>query len=274
MSTMIQRRGLLLGSAAALGAGAFSNLIQAPAARAALPSKIIYKDQISVSAELRKAILESPRRPEADKKRDADRKPAETMAFYGIKPGMKVSELMASRGYFTAVLAETVGDKGVVYGQNNKWLRERFKDTQRPLADLVDKAGYKNVVEQNTELEDLQLPAGQLDAIFMVMFYHDMYWLGSNRDAVNKSVMAALKPGGIYGIIDHHAAPGMGISDVNKNHRIERFAVVEDIEKSGFQLVEETDLLENTKDPLNINVFQQELRGHTHQFVLKFKKPA
>jgi len=272
MSTFIQRRHLLAGSAA-LGTAA---LLGWPTSitRAALPGKIVHKKDIVTPEALRKAVLDSPRRPEADKKRDDGRKPAETMAFFGVAPGMKVSELMSSRGYFTAVLAEAVGETGKVYGQNNKWLRERFKDNQRPLADLVDKAGYKNIVEQNTELEDLQLPAGQLDGIFVVMFYHDLYWLGVDREAMNKSVMAALKPGGVYGIIDHHAAPGMGAMDVNKNHRIERHVVIEDITKAGFVLAEETDLLENAKDPMTSNVFQQELRGQTNQFVLKFKKPG
>ena len=71
--------------------------------------------------------LASPRRPTEDIKRDDARKPAETMVFFGVKPGMKVAELMTANGYFTGVLAETVGDTGVVYGQNNKWLRERLR---------------------------------------------------------------------------------------------------------------------------------------------------
>jgi predicted methyltransferase len=204
-------------------------------------------------------------------KRDAGRKPAETMAFFGVKPGMQVAELMTSRGYFTAVLAETVGETGKVYGQNNKWLIERVKG--RPLANLIDKQGYKNIVEVNSELEDPQLPTG-LDAVFMIMFYHDMFWLNNDRAAVNAAVMKALKPGGVYGIIDHHAPPGSGITEVNKTHRIERHVVVDEVTKAGFVLAEETDLLENMKDPLTVSVFQQELRGSTHQFVLKFKKPA
>ncbi|MBL8644082.1 MAG: class I SAM-dependent methyltransferase [Rhodospirillaceae bacterium] len=274
MGFISNRRSILLGSGAALLAGTAALHMPTRRAAAALPAKVVYKSQIAPSLVLRNAIENSPRRPDADKKRDADRKPAETMAFYGIKPGMKVAELMAARGYFTGVLAETVGDTGTVYGQNNKWLRDRFKDGQKPLGDLITKGGYKNIIEQDTELEDLQLPQGQLDAVFIIMFYHDTYWLGINREAMNASVKAALKPGGIYGIIDHSAAPGLGATDVNKNHRIERYVVVDDVLKAGFELAEETDLLENPKDPLNVNVFQQELRGHTNQFVLKFRKPA
>ena len=238
---------------------------------AAPDAKIIKASTLVVPDSLRKAVA-SPRRPAEDVKRDDGRKPAETMAFYGIKPGMKVAELMTTKGYFTAVLAETVGDTGKVYGQNSKWLRERFKDNQRPLSQLIDKQGYKNIVELDTELEDPKLPDG-LDAAFMIMFYHDCFWLNVDRAAMNKAVFKALKPGGIYGIIDHHAGPGMGITDVNKNHRIERYVVVDEVTKAGFTLAEETDLLENSQDPLNVPVFQQELRGHTHQFVLKFKKP-
>ncbi|MCB2108380.1 MAG: class I SAM-dependent methyltransferase [Rhodobacteraceae bacterium] len=271
MSHMIARRSFLTaGSLIAFGGAAgLSFITQANAAG----HKIVHAADIVVPDALRAAI-NSDRRPEADKKRDAGRKPAETMAFFGIKPGMTVAELMTSRGYFTAVLAEAVGPSGKVYGQNNKWLRDRVKDTNRPLAGLLDTGNYPQIVEQNTELEDLQLPAGQLDAIFMVMFYHDLYWLGADRAKLNAGVMAALKPGGIYGIIDHHAAPGMGVLDVNKNHRIEKYAVIDDVTKAGFELAEETDLLENPRDSMKVSVFQQELRGFTNQFVLKFRKPA
>jgi predicted methyltransferase len=275
MTVHFDRRHLIRSASAlgfALGAGYLASRVGD--ARAMWAKTVVYKKDIKPDPKMAEAILNSPRRPEADKKRDANRKPAETMAFFGIKPGMTVAELMTSRGYFTGVLAEAVGDAGKVYGQNNKWLRDRVKDTNRPLGELITKGGYKNIVEQNTELEDLQLPAGQLDAIFVVMFYHDLYWLGIDRAAMNRSVMAALKPGGVYAIIDHHAAPGVGIGDVNKNHRIERQEVVDDITKAGFELAEETDLLENPKDPLNVTVFQQEIRGTTNQFVLKFRKPA
>lgn len=234
---------------------------------------IVRKDQIVVSPELR-ALMQSPRRPDADKKRDIGRKPAEVMSFFGVKPGMTVAELMTSEGYFTAVLAEAVGDTGRVYGLNNQWLRDRFKDTKRPLASLLSKGGYKNITEVAAELEDPQLPAGQLDAVFVIWFYHDFYWMGIERDRMNAAIMAALKPGGIYGIIDHAAAKGVEIGDVAKNHRIERFVVVDDITQYGIQLIEETDLLENPRDPLNVSVFQQEIRGTTNQFVLKFRKPG
>jgi predicted methyltransferase len=227
---------------------------------------------LKVPDSLKKALA-SERRTTEDLKRDDARKPGQTMVFFGIKPGMKVAELMTSGGYFTAVLAETVGESGVVYGQNNAWLRERFGADQRPLANLVTKQGYKNIVEVNAELEDPKLPEG-LDAVFIVMFYHDTVWMNVDRAAMNRAVFKALKPGGLYGVIDHVAPRGTGLTEVNKTHRIEREPVISEVTAAGFALAEETDLLANPKDPLTVPVFQQELRGHTNQFVLKFKKGA
>ncbi len=199
------------------------------------------------------------------------------MAFYGIKPGMKVAELIASTGYFTAVLAEAVGETGTVYGQNNKamldFLHEQLKGGNRPLANLIDNQGYKNIVEVNSELDDPMLP-DSLDAVFIVMIYHDTIDLNWNAAAMNKAVYSALKPGGVYGVIDHHAAPGMGVSDVGKNHRIEKSTVVNEVTAAGFELVEATDLLANPDDPLDISVFAPDIRDRTNRFVLKFVKPA
>lgn len=239
--------------------------------------KMVHAADIKVSDALSNAILESMRRPTPDKVRDFGRKPAETMAFYGIKPGMKVAELVASTGYFTAVLAEAVGDTGTVYGQNNKamldFLKDQLNGGNRPLANLVDNQGYKNIVEVSSELDDPKLPGG-LDAIFIVMIYHDVIDLDWNAAAMNKAVFNALKPGGVYGVIDHHAAAGAGISDVGKNHRIEKSVVVDEITAAGFELAEETDLLANPDDPLNVSVFAPDIRGKTNRFMLKFVKPA
>jgi len=113
---------------------------------------------------------------------------------------------------------------------------------------------------------------GSLDAVFIVMFYHDTVWMNVDRAAMNRAVHAALKPGGVYGVIDHVAARGTGLTEANKTHRIERHIVVDEVTAAGFQLTAETDLLANPADPLNVPVSRQELRGHTNQFMLKFNK--
>ena len=266
-----RRRFVLLSSGAALAA------LQTPAFGADAV-KMVHAANIKVPDALKHAILDSPRRPADDKKRDAGRMPAETIAFFGIKPGMKVAELAAATGYFTAVLAEAVGETGTVYGQNNKPFRDYIEQEskgaiKRPLGNLIEKQGYKNIVEINSEMDDPKLPAG-LDAVFSVMIYHDAVGEKWNAPAMNAAVFKALKPGGIYGIIDHRAARGAGITDVGKNHRIEEQNLVDEVKQAGFRLAEETDLLANPKDPLTIPVFAPEVRDHTDRFTLKFIKPA
>lgn len=222
--------------------------------------------------EFMKAALKADSRPADDKDRDGGRHPDQVMAFFGLERGDTVAEFMASRGYYVGVLSEMVGPEGTVYGHNNSWLAARISEGT-PLGPRIAESKLSNVKEIISELEDPQIPDDTLDQAYMILFYHDTFWLEVDREAMNKAIYKALKPGGIYGIIDHHAAPGMGITDVRANHRIERHVVVDEVTAAGFELVGETDVLENLKDPLNVIVFQPDLRGDTHRFVLKFQKP-
>lgn len=216
--------------------------------------------------------LRADSRPNEDKGRDAGRLPDKVMAFFGLERGDTVAEFMASRGYYVGVLSEMVGPSGTVYGHNNSWLTDRITEGT-PLGPRIKASGLTNVKELMTELEDPKIPDNTLDQAYMILFYHDTFWLETDRPAMNKAIYDALKPGGVFGVIDHHSAPGMGISDVRGNHRIERHVVVDEITAVGFELVGETDVLENLEDPLNVIVFQPDLRGDTHRFVLKFQNP-
>lgn len=253
-----------------------ANLLCAPPfAIGADSAKIVSASSIQTPDALRQAISHGPCRLANDKTRDAGRKPAETMAFYGVKPGMKVAELIAGEGYFSGVLAAAVGPTGTVYGQNNKSMRDYALSQGKgasPLAAVLAQPGCKNIVELNSELDNPMLPDG-LDAVFIVMIYHDVIDQKWNSAAMNAAILKALKPGGIYGVIDHRAAPGAGITDVGKNHRIEEKVVISEVEKAGFRLAERTDLLANPKDPLNVPVFQENMHDHTDRFTLKFVKP-
>ncbi len=219
-----------------------------------------------------KIALRAGSRPAEDRDRDGGRKPDKVMAFFGLERGSTVAEFMASRGYYVGVLSEMVGPNGTVYGHNNSWLADRITEGT-PLGARIAASNLDNVKEIITELEEPLIPDGTLDASYMILFYHDTFWLGTDRAAMNQAIYKALKPGGIYGVVDHHAAPGMGISDVRANHRIERHVVVDEVVAAGLELVGETDLLENLNDPLDVIVFQPDLRGDTHRFVLKFQKP-
>lgn len=229
---------------------------------------------VVVSSEVRAVIDAADRDPE-DKKLDAGRKPGEMLTFFGVKPGMKVAELVAGGGYTAELLARAVGPTGVVYGHNTKWVIEKFAD--KPWSERLAKPGNKNVVKVTRELEDPLPPeAKDLDVVFINLFYHDTYWLKADRAKMNAAVLRALRPGGVYAVIDHSAKTGSGATEVQTTHRIEEATVREEIVKAGFKLAAEADFMRNPQDTRDWNASPMaaaEKRGTSDRFVLKFVKP-
>lgn len=222
-----------------------------------------------------KAILDASDRDASDKELDEGRKPGEMLAFFGVQPGMKVAEIGAGGGYTSELLARAVGPTGRVYGVNNKWVLEKF--AEKPWSARLAKPVNKNVVRLDREIDDpFPADAKDLDAVFVVLMYHDLFWLGGDRDKMNKAVFAALKPGGVYGIIDHAGRGGTGATEVDTLHRIEEKVVREEVSKAGFKLVEQGDFLRNPTDTRDWNdapFAAKERRGKSDRFVLKFVKP-
>lgn len=229
---------------------------------------------IAVSPELR-AIVEAPDRDPRDRAIDAGRKPGELLAFVGVKPGMKVAELGAGGGYTAELLARAVGSSGVVYGQNNPWIIEAF--AKKPWAERLDKPVNKNVVGVTREFDDPLPPeATDLDAVVCILFYHDTFWLNVDRAKMNAAVFRALKPGGVYVVVDHSGRAGTGVGEVKTLHRIEESVVRSEIEKSGFKLAAEGSFLREPADARDWNASPMaagDKRGHSDRFALKFVKP-
>ena len=228
-------------------------------------------DDLTVPDNIREA-LNSPRRPDTDKALDEIRRIADLMTFFDIQPGQRVADLMASRGYIAGLLAEIVGDGGIVYAQNSQALLNRFKG-KNPLVERIENSGMTNIVPVTTELEEIEFPE-PLDAAFSFMFYHDTVWVGTDRARMNAAVYTSLKPGGRFAVVDHHTAPGAGTGQAKDLHRIERQVVVDEVTAAGFELEDESTLLENPDDPLDAMVFDKSIKDRTHKFVLKFRKPA
>ena len=135
------------------------------------------------------------------------------LAFFEIRPGMRVAEIGAGGGYTTELLARAVGPTGRVYGQNPKFILERF--AEKPWSERLAKPVNAPVVRVDREFDDPLPPeAKDLDAVLSVLIYHDTVWLETDRARMNAAVFAALKSGGIYGVIDHSARPGAGTSEV------------------------------------------------------------
>jgi predicted methyltransferase len=222
------------------------------------------------------AIIGAKDRSADDRALDEGRHPGEMLAFFGIGKGMKVEELGAGGGYTSELLARAVGPTGKVYGQNPKLILERF--AEKPWSARLKKPVMKNVVRVDREFDDPIAPGTKdLDAVVVVLFYHDLYWMNADRAKMNKAVFDALKPGGVYGIIDHASKPGAGTAETQTLHRIEQAAVREDIEKAGFKLDREGFFMRNPSDTKDWSTSPSnagEKRGTSDRFVLVFKKPG
>jgi predicted methyltransferase len=222
-----------------------------------------------------RAAVDATDRSSDDRALDAGRKPDQMLAFFGIQPGMKVAEIGAGGGYTTELLARVVGTAGKVYAQNSPFILEKFANV--PWTARLSKPILANVVRADREFDDPLPPeATDLDAVLIVLFYHDTVWLGADRDKMNQAVFKALKPGGVYGIVDHSAIAGSGLSGVKTVHRIDEKAVLEEVERNGFQLEAEASFLRNPSDTRDWNASPREAgdrRGTSDRFVLKFKKP-
>lgn len=218
------------------------------------------------------AALADPARPAADTARDAARHPAELLALANVKPGAKVVDLIMGGGYFTRILSPAVGPTGAVYAyQPAEFIKfkAQYGEDLKTVA-----AAYKNVTPLDASLGALDLPDG-LDAVITVQNYHDLHLSPFPADTaakVNAEVFKSLKPGGVFLVVDHVAAPGSADSP-NKLHRIEMATVKSEVEAAGFKLAGESPLLHSAADPHTASVFDPSIRGKTDQFVLKFVKP-
>ncbi len=223
-----------------------------------------------------RALLAAADRTEADRTMDSQRHPDQMLAFFGVQPGMKVAELGAGGGYTAELLARAVGPTGKVYGQNNKFIIERF--AEKPWSARLATPAMKNVVRVDREFDDPLPPdATGLDIVFMVLFYHDTVWMETDRPKMLANIKKALKPGGIFAVIDHSGRPGTGLSETKTLHRIEEQALRDEVTRAGFKLVAEADFLRNPADTRDWNDAPSaaaERRGTSDRFVLKFESPA
>jgi predicted methyltransferase len=209
-------------------------------------------------------------RPAADTERDAIRKPAETLAFAGVKPGDTVVELAPGKGYYTRLLSAVVGANGKVYP-----VTQPPKPDAPPSAVVAIAADphYGNVHVSPTKYSEPKLPT-DADVVWTTQNYHDFHNIPDAQVAtLNKAVFDALKPGGSYFILDHAAEAGSGTRDTNTLHRIDEETVKQEVKAAGFELAGESDILRNKDDPHTGKVFEPPIQGHTDQFLLKFRKP-
>jgi predicted methyltransferase len=220
------------------------------------------------------AAVKDAARPEADRQLDADRKPTEMLMLAHVKPGMRVMDLIPGKGYFTRLFSVAVGPAGFVYAYQPSNLDSFFKDKPIPIIEVAKQ--YKNVSVIHAPVEKLVAPE-PLDLVWTSQNYHDMHdsFMGPTDLAqVNKAVYDALKPGGLYVVIDHAAQTGSGLRDTDTLHRIDEATVKKEVLSAGFKLAAESNILRNPEDNRTLKVFDPSIRHKTDQFILIFRKPS
>jgi len=223
-----------------------------------------------------KAAVADASRPADDTKRDENRKPAEMLAFAGIGPGKVVVDMLPGAGYFTRIFAKAVEPNGRVYAyfgvQYDARLKSQNKDPDNQFADL--KQTYKNLGVIHGPLPQFVTPQ-PVDVVWTADNYHDMHNKAYAMDVneVNKAVFKSLKPGGYYVIVDHKAPESAGAAVTETLHRVKESTVKKEVEAAGFKLVAEGHDLNYSSDDGSKRVFENDIRGKTNQFMLKFQKP-
>ena len=222
------------------------------------------------------AAVADPARPQADRDRDADRKPAECIAFAGLKPGQRIADLIPGGGYFTRIFSGVVGPKGQVFAVAPPKRPDAPADRPEPAAAvraIAADAHYKNVTVSVEKPTELQLPE-KLDMVWTSQNYHDVHNVPNiDVGAFNKAVFASLKPGGIYIVIDHATEKGAGFTATSTLHRSDPDAVKGEVVAAGFQFVGSSDVIANAADDHKTAVFEKGLHDKTDRYLLKFRKP-
>ena len=215
--------------------------------------------------------IASPERTAADRERDAREKPAEVMAFAGVKPGMVIADIFAGGGYYTELFAGAVGDSGKVLFINNLPYASYDKDNIKA---RFTEGRLGNVDRRLVEASYMDIPPKSVDLAVIVMSYHDVYWVDEkggwpeiSADGFLGSIKRMLKPGGKFLIIDHNAAAGTGPEIIDKLHRLNEDWAKKSLESHGFVLEKTYDGLRNPKDQFDKPVFDAAVKGKTDRYV-------
>jgi predicted methyltransferase len=220
------------------------------------------------------AAVADTNRPADDAARDARRKPGQAIAFSGMKPGDKVIDFLPGEGYYTRIFAKVVGPKGHVYAELPSEFVAAHPRGKVTMTALTAMPAYANTSLEVKSYADFGAPQ-KVNIVWTSLNYHDLHnpsFAVQDINVFNKAVYDALKPGGVYLIIDHAAAPGAGFTATQTLHRSEAAAVTAEVEKAGFKLDGQGDFLANPADD-HTTKSGTGPRDSTDQYVLRFRKP-
>jgi predicted methyltransferase len=227
-------------------------------------------------AESIEEALASPARPAADRERDGREQPRVILGLLQVGEGDVVADIFGGSGYYSELVGRVVSPGGKVYLQNNQ---PYLKYAAEGLAKRFDGREVPGVERLDSEADNLGLAPGSLDAAMIIMSYHDLYygeegWPQIDRERFMGQIVAALKPGARFLIVDHAAREGAGLEVTHQLHRIEESVARRDIEAAGLRYIGGSEVLRNPGDDHSLGVFDPAIRGKTDRFVLLFEKPG
>lgn len=228
------------------------------------------------SVSIASAMASPDRRPD-NVKLDEGRKPAQVLAYLGLKAGMNVLDLFGANGYWAELMAPAIGPKG----HDTIWEPTQFYSDKAKAYTAALTSKHPNVTVISSPFEAPDLPKNYADLVILNDNYHDSYWMSDKYKIPKmdpslflKAVYASMKPGAVIGVIDHIANKNDDTrATVEKFHRIDPEVVKADFKRAGFVLVGTSNLLRNPADAHSLLVFDPKVAGHTDRFIFKFKKP-
>jgi len=222
------------------------------------------------------AAVASADRPADQVKLDESRKPAQVLAFEGLKRGDMALDLFTGGGYYAEIMGKAVGPRGGVVA----WEPANFLNDKTRAAFAALKQRTPNVGIRATPVNALSLPASTFDFVMLHLNYHDLYWESvkygfprTDPAAILRTLYQSVKPGGTVAVVDHAGPAGDTRALVEKYHRIDPATVKADFERAGFVLEAESNVLRNPADDHSKEVFDPAIRGNTDRFVYRFRKP-
>ena len=232
---------------------------------------------LATPAPVKRAVAATAARSAENVELDASRRPAELLAFFGLRRGDRVLDMFGANGYWSEIMAPAVGSRGRV----TVWQPTQFYNEERRSGFLANAGRHRNVQLVVSPFEAPVLPVAAYDFGLINLDYHDVYWENPERGVPRMEagewlarLYAALRPGGVVGVVDHVAIAGSAPRDsVAKLHRIDPAVIKADFARAGFRLEAESPLLRNPADVHSLSVFDKSIRGRTDRVVLKFSKP-
>lgn len=218
------------------------------------------------------AAINDPTRPDDHRERDPVRKPGEILTLAELRPGDRVADLAAAGGYYTALASRVVGDGGHVYAVDPERIFEYFPKGREGFVAYQKTDPRQNVSYSVQKFDQMVFPE-KLDAILMVLYYHDTLWTGENRAAMNRAMFDALKRGGRLVVVDHSALEDSGDNVPRELHRMRESLLLPEVKAAGFTVIDKSELLRNPGDPRDTSVFDPAWRGKTDRFVYVFQRP-